>query len=171
MKEGKEFEFRVIAVNKGGNGEPSEASRTQKAKARFLKPRIDKKTFVNITLKAGQTATIEANYVAEPQPTYVWSTENGSEFTEDDRTKMSIEPTKVRIVVEKAKRSDTKKYIIKLTNDSGSDTANIDLVVLGAPGRPKGPLEIVSVRKYDLICIHLSRSKTCRNWDSRVIFY
>lgn len=35
LTEGEEYEFRVIAVNKGGPGEPSEASRPIVAKARF----------------------------------------------------------------------------------------------------------------------------------------
>jgi len=113
----------------------------------LVKPRIDKKSFTNITIKSGQTATIEAQYVAEPEPTYSWTREDGTAYVENSQTKMSIEPTKVRIVITDAKRKDTNKYIITITNESGSDTATCDLVVLGAPGKPKGPLEVVAVKK------------------------
>ncbi len=37
LKEGKDYEYRVVAKNAGGLGEPSEASRIQKAKHRFRK--------------------------------------------------------------------------------------------------------------------------------------
>lgn len=147
LKEGKDYEYRIVAKNAGGNSEPSEPSRIQKAKHRFLKPRIDKKNLLNVTVKAGQTATLEAKYVAEPAAEMNWSIENGDEIKESERVKMSIEPTVVRIVIENAKRADTKRYCIKLTNQSGSDSALIDLVVLGAPSRPKGPLEVIGVKK------------------------
>lgn len=37
LKEGEEYEFRVIAVNKGGPGEPSKASAPVTCKPRFGK--------------------------------------------------------------------------------------------------------------------------------------
>lgn len=42
LVEGEEYEFRVVAVNKGGPGEPSDASKSVVAKARFSEYTTDK---------------------------------------------------------------------------------------------------------------------------------
>ena len=44
-------------------------------------------------------------------------------------------------------RKDTAVYIITATNEYGSDSAEIEVVVLGPPSRPKGPLEVSDVTK------------------------
>ena len=40
---------------------------------------------------------------------------------------------------------DTKLYRIKIKNECGSDTELVDLVVLGPPGKPLGPLQVKDV--------------------------
>ncbi|CAF0846330.1 unnamed protein product [Brachionus calyciflorus] len=146
LSEGKEYEFRVIALNKAGPGEPSEVSRSQIAKPRFVAPRIDKLSLKPVTVKAGQTINVEANFIAEPQPTGAWSIE-GKEIVQDDRTSFTLGAKNTKVVITNAKRSDTGKYTIKLTNSSGSDTASVEVCVLSAPGRPNGPIEVKDVKK------------------------
>jgi hypothetical protein len=48
LSEGKEYEFRVVAINKGGPSEPSETSRPQIAKPRFGKIDLKKKSVKEI---------------------------------------------------------------------------------------------------------------------------
>lgn len=52
-----------------------------------------------------------------------------------------------KLVITKAVRADTGRYFIRLVNDSGSETADCEVIVLGPPSKPRGPLEIKGVTK------------------------
>ncbi len=129
LSEGKEYEFRVLAVNKAGPGKPSEVSRGQIAKARFVAPRIDRLSLRPVIVKAGQTIVIDANFIAEPEPTGSWSFET-NELKTDDRISSKLAQYNAKLTILNAKRSDTGKYTLKLTNGSGSDQAGCDVTVL-----------------------------------------
>ena len=103
----------------------------------------------NVTVKAGQSITLEANFSAEPLPTAVWHLKN-EVLNGDERVSNKVEPKSVKLVIANAKRSDTGSYTLKLTNLSGSASASCDVVVLSAPGMPKGPLEVKDVKKFDI---------------------
>jgi hypothetical protein len=47
----------------------------------------------------------------------------------------------------KAQRGDTGIYKLTLTNTSGSDSAEVEVVVLSTPLSPEGPLEVSDVTK------------------------
>ncbi len=56
MSAGNDYEFRVIALNKGGESEPSPVSNTIHAKIRFIKPKINRDVFPSEkTVHATQT--------------------------------------------------------------------------------------------------------------------
>ena len=56
MSAGNEYEFRVIALNKGGESEPSPVSKAVLAKIRFIKPKINRDVFAaEKTIHSGQT--------------------------------------------------------------------------------------------------------------------
>ncbi|CAF4189098.1 unnamed protein product [Rotaria sp. Silwood2] len=146
LSEGKEYEFRVVALNKAGPSEPSEPSKAIIAKPRFLKPRINKVGLKSITVKQGQTITLEAPYAAEPLPTMTWQRES-TELKPDDRTQMTQTDKLAKLVITKSVRADTGRYLIRLVNDSGSETADCEVIVLGPPSKPRGPLEVKGVTK------------------------
>jgi hypothetical protein len=52
-----------------------------------------------------------------------------------------------KLVIVKSVRADTGRYTIRLVNTSGTETAECDVIVLGPPSRPRGPLEIKEVTK------------------------
>ena len=129
-----------------------------------MKPRINKVGLKSITVKQGQTITLEAPYAGEPMPTMTWTRESTvrttlllfgmpfdvpsvQELKADDRTELTQTDKLAKVVIVKALRADTGRYTIRLVNDSGSETAECDVIVLGPPSRPRGPLEVKDVTK------------------------
>jgi titin len=100
-----------------------------------------------VTVKAGQIVNLEAVFIGEPEPTFVWSSEKVVEIKQDSRFSMSIDVNKCKLVILDTKRSDTGKYVLKLKNESGTDTASCEVIVLSAPAKPSGPIEIKEVKK------------------------
>ena len=102
----------------------------------------------NITIKATQPFSVDIPFRADPLPTLSW-TINGKDVISDTRFSHVLSEYLLKVSLKESKRSDTGKYLVKFTNVYGSDSCEIDLVVLSAPSKPKGPLEVKSVRKYE----------------------
>jgi hypothetical protein len=69
------------------------------------------------------------------------------ELISDDRTQMTQTDKFAKLIITKAVRADTGRYLIRLVNDSGTETADCEVIVLGPPSKPRGPLEIKEVTK------------------------
>ena len=144
--EGKEMQFRVRAVNKGGPGAPSEATKPMIIKPRHLKPRIDKKNLVQLKVKAGQPIDFDVNVIGEPPPVTTWKLK-GKELKSGDRVKIDDKDYNTHLLIKSSKRSDTGIYTLTAKNDSGVDEAQVEVVVLDSPTAPEGPLKVAEVTK------------------------
>ena len=74
----KEYEYRVIAINEGGESEPSESSGLIKARPEIEKPQFDKDQFNGafpreIKVRAGQPIKLELPIIGSPAPTVTWT--------------------------------------------------------------------------------------------------
>jgi predicted phage tail protein len=146
LTEGEEYEFRVIAVNKGGQSEPSEASVPVIAKPRFQAPTFDKTLLEDITVKAGQRFGWTIPIEASPKPTVKWSV-NGKEITANERIDIGLYNNKMSFDISSSLRADAGRYTVTLTNDLGSITASAQVTVLDKPGPPQPPLNVSNVTK------------------------
>lgn len=145
--EGGQYQFRVIAVNKGGKSDPSRPSDTKEAKDRFAPPRIDRSTLKNMTLKGGQMLKLDVKITGEPAPQKYWLINKARLETGENDTKIDYEPHRTKIYVQAVTRKHAGLYVIKAENDSGRDEASIEIQVLDKPGKPEGPLKITDVHK------------------------
>jgi hypothetical protein len=76
VSQGKEYEYRVSAVNEGGEGDFSNASAPIPAKPEKEKPKFDRSglhgPFKEIKVKAGEPIEIELPMVGTPSPEVSW---------------------------------------------------------------------------------------------------
>lgn len=144
--EGNEYQFRVVALNKGGQSEASDPSKTFIAKPRYLAPKIDRRNLRDVTISSGTSLKLDANITGEPAPKVEWklsnyplqSSKNVTIEAPDYYTKLVIRPTQ---------RSDSGEYLVTATNSSGKDSVLINVVITDKPTPPKGPLQISDVHK------------------------
>lgn len=146
LQEGQKYQFRVKAVNKGGESKPSPPSETITAKDRFVPPKIDRANLRDITVKAGQHIRLDVKVSGEPPPTKTWflnkaRVENRSDINVD------LEDYRTKLVIGVAARSHSGTLTLKAENSSGRDEASIEIKVLDKPGKPEGPLRINDVHK------------------------
>lgn len=140
LEPGHEYEFRIVAVNKAGPGEPSDASKSIIAKPRFLKPRIDRKNLQKKVIRIGQFLRVEIDVEGEPCPVVTWTKDKKA--ISNDLIKITNEDYKTAILIQKATRADKGIYLITAKNSTGTDEAELEIEVLSKPAKCEGPLEV-----------------------------
>lgn len=146
LKEGCQYEFRIRAVNKAGPGEPSDVTKPIIAKCRFVKPFIIGDDLINIIVKKGQTIKYDIKYGGEPEPEVTWLNSGRKIEIDGDRVTLDKYERNTVITVRRAVRGDSGKYMLQLTNSSGTCEKEAEVVVLDKPSAPGGPLKVEEVR-------------------------
>lgn len=146
LQEGQKYQFRVKAVNKGGDSKPSHPSDVITAKDRFVPPKIDRTNLKDLTVRAGQHIRLDVKVSGEPPPKKTWFL-NKARIENRDDINVDLEDYRTKLVIGVAKREHTGTLILKAENDSGRDEASIEIKVLDKPGKPEGPLRISDIHK------------------------
>lgn len=146
LGEKEEYEFRVIAVNSAGEGEPSKPSDLVIIEEQPGRPIFDITSLKDITVRAGETIQIRIPYAGgNPKPIIDVFNGNAPIF-ENERTVVDVNPGEIVITTTGSKRSDAGPYKISATNKYGKDTCKLNVFVLDAPGKPTGPIRATDIQ-------------------------
>ncbi|CAF0817484.1 unnamed protein product, partial [Didymodactylos carnosus] len=149
---GKEYEYRVTAVNEAGPGEPSTGTGGIFAKPENEKPSFDLSALFGplgkkeIRVKAGEPLTIDLPISGSPAPTITWI-KDGEDVQPTRDTQLESNDIHAKLYKPSSKGTDAGKYKVKLKNASGEDECDIDVIVMGKPGVPGGPLTATETTK------------------------
>ncbi len=146
LDEGQTYVFRVRAVNAAGPGNPGPESDNLTCRYKKLKPRIDRRSLKEVTVRVGEVIEFDVNLRGEPAPDVTWS-KDGKTLSDSDMVRIKNKPYKTNFYIDEAVRKDAGTYLITAVNIHGKDMAEVIVSVISKPGAPEGPLEITGVHK------------------------
>lgn len=114
-----------------------------------MKPRIDRTNLKPITVRSGKIVKYNINVRGEPPPTITWY-QNDKELSPNvvlKNCEIVNVPYNTKLSIIDSIRKNTGCYKIVATNEHGSDEAEVEITVLSAPGKPKGPLKVENITK------------------------
>lgn len=134
LTKGKEYFFRVCAVNEKGKSEPKCLLAPVIVKDTSTEPMISllSNTF---SVKAGNDLKIDVPFKGVPPPTATWK-KDGNALKETSRVNVSTSDTSSQIIIKDATRIDVGVYEVTLNNSIGTTSAQIFVNVFERPGPP-----------------------------------
>ena len=145
LQEGYRYQFRVKGSNKAGISYPSEPTDEIIAKQRKQKPSIDKSSVPKeLSLPRGENLTLKVKVKGEPITDKAWFW--GRREIKSSGT-VNIESTDYgsKLTILSLERADTGTFYFKAENLHGSDELAVEVNVMVAPQKPKGPMRIDGV--------------------------
>merc|ERR1711963_35803 len=135
LSEGKWYQFRVIAVNKAGESEPSPETKPHLCRHKNLAPSIDKGQAGSKTVRTNRTAIWQIKCRGEPPPVFTWTHPVHGDITSNSENYMVLYEeyqggATTTLVINHAQMDDNGTYQLKAENRNGVEKVDLDLIVL-----------------------------------------
>merc|ERR1711963_94263 len=134
LSEGKWYQFRVIAVNKAGESDPSPETKPHLCRHKNLAPSIDKGQAGSKTVRATGTAFWQIRCKGEPPPVFTWTHPVHGDLSSCEAFTVMTEEYQggatTTLVIHHAEEADRGTYTLKAENRNGSEKVDLDLIVL-----------------------------------------
>ncbi|XP_029624486.1 titin isoform X1 [Salmo trutta] len=136
LKENREYDFHICAINTEGVGEPADVPGTVVTSERLEAPEIELDSDLRkmVSVRACSTLRLFVPFSGRPEPVVKWSKMEGP-LTE--RAHIEVTSTYTVLVIHTVNRLDTGKYALTLENVGGMKSAFINVTVLDSPSAPE----------------------------------
>jgi len=156
LSEGKVYQFRVIAVNKAGESEPSPETKPHLCRHKNLSPSIDKGQAGSKTVRINRTAFWQIKCRGEPPPTFTWWHPVHGELSTNENFMVHTEEYQggalTTLVIHHAKKEDNGTYQLQAENRNGKEKIDLDLIVLDH--LPECDCDMYNNGNQNCICQH-----------------
>ena len=129
LTEGETCEFRVGAINAGGQSKPSNEAGPVTCRARNVPPRIDRTNLNEVRCKAGESFTFDVNVSGKPAPNKKWLI-NSEEISVTEKMKITTTSYDTKLIVRAATRKEREIMTITAQNINGRDSADVKVTNL-----------------------------------------
>jgi len=132
---GKRYIFRVIAISKAGESEPSRETKPHLCRYKNLSPAIDKGAGGSKTVKVNRLTCFQIKVKGEPIPTFAWL-KNGQKVESSESLTLSVthnpddQSAVATLQILRTQLGDAGTYTLIAENRNGSDRVDADLIVL-----------------------------------------
>uniref|UniRef100_H2YFC9 non-specific serine/threonine protein kinase n=1 Tax=Ciona savignyi TaxID=51511 RepID=H2YFC9_CIOSA len=133
LPQGKKYNFRVIALNAAGQGEPGYIAEPVIIQEKQEMPEISLNKMI---VRVGEPYRILVKISGKPAPTVTWE-QDGKLVQTDSRFQIKTTPTTSALEVHKGERKDSGLYKVTVQNDGGQRDGNIILAVVNKPTPPR----------------------------------
>ena len=150
LAEGHTYKFRLKACNSSGVSGPSEASAEIICRGK-KRPVIDRSTAKVVKVSKGDSIQLQVKFSGDPVPERSWhfgkaEIRDAPGITVNDKNHHS------KLAVLSADKAKAGQYEFRVSNEFGQETALIDVIVMTAPDKPKGPLRIDEITAESCSC-------------------
>ncbi|KAI8485779.1 Titin-like, partial [Branchiostoma belcheri] len=141
----QDYMLRIFAQNTGAMSNPKEIGPVT-AKEPIMPATLDLSAIPGdeVIVKQGSDWTISIPYHGYPAPTAQWFRGMG-DLRETNRVSTKTGGGVTMLNIRQVIKADGGKYSVQVSNPAGSQTADINVKIIGRPGPPNGPVVIEDV--------------------------
>lgn len=146
LKELTDMFFRVCSRNEKGNSDFTEIGPI-KVKDYIIPPEANLEEYPDgqVSVRIGHNVHIELPYRGKPRPSVTWLKDN-LPLKESEKVRFKKTENKATLMIKNVEKENGGKYTLTLDNKICRKSFHIQVITLGTPSRPIGPIRLDEVR-------------------------